>query len=92
MSKTDFVKRKVVLFPPSPAPNTIPDGCSWCSKDDIGILEQFKFLYIYVWCSDGNSFWLYPIAILKDLIYGYVHENLKWKYTKLEINKIDRIF
>ncbi len=85
-------KRKIILYPPSPAPSVIPTGCSWNKNENPDMILKYVFLYIYVWTDSENSFWMYPIGIWYNNIYGYIWDNSKWKYEKIHINSIDRIF
>ena len=94
-------KRKQVMMygsnfrippPPSFAPNVIiPNHSKNIQKAaTYEILNQYLLSNIYVWLKDtGKSFWMYPVRINKNIIYGYVWKNHKWNYTYIYLHKIN---
>ena len=53
------------------------------------VLRHYLKRNIYVWLKDNNySFWVYPIRLGKDILYGYIWDNYKWTYSNIYLKKI----
>ena len=83
---------RVSQKPPSPPPCTVPQYCPFLKNTGSEDIRQYLKFLVYVWTIYRNSFWLYPVEILGDVLFAYVWDGSDWEYIKLNINLIDSLY
>jgi len=76
-------------FPPSPPPNISPTSCHGFNDAIPKFLRQHMRMYIYVWMYTGQSFWMYPVSLNNERIYGHIWNGQRWVYTRFFWNSME---
>ncbi|MBP1736163.1 MAG: hypothetical protein H6Q60_44 [Oscillospiraceae bacterium] len=79
------------ILPPSPPPRLTPSYCKIAHTQPLKeqFLSQHIRLFIYVWTTAHNSFWMYPMECSNGFLAGYAWQKHGWQYVRLGINQID---
>lgn len=83
-----------MIRPPAPAPQITPQYCKIAHNQAMQeqFLKQHLRLYIYVWTTAHNSFWMYPLELSSGVLSGYVWQKRGWQYSRLRLSQIDSFF
>lgn len=49
-----------------------------------GCMNRFTF----IWLTNGNNFWFYPVSIGRNTIEGFRWRRNRWEYDRININRI----
>jgi hypothetical protein len=49
-----------------------------------GCMNRFTF----IWLTNGNNFWFYPVSIGRNTIEGFRWQRNRWEYDRININRI----
>lgn len=83
---------RVSQKPPSPPPSAVPQYCPCLRNTGSEYIGQYLNSLVYVWTIYRNSFWLYPVDIIGDVLFGYVWDDSDWEYIKININLMDSLY
>jgi hypothetical protein len=75
--------------PPSPPPNAVPQYCTALNDSGSDYMRQCLNYFLYVWMAHGNSFWIYPVDFMGDVLFCYAWDGSDWKLIRLSISLID---
>lgn len=78
-----------IPLPPSPPPTVRPTYSLGLHRTSHEFIRQNMLMYIYVWMCTGQSFWMYPIKIDNNKIYGHIWNEQQWIYMALHLNSIE---
>lgn len=73
--------------PPADAPQYSP-AYDCISADTI---RQHLYDVIYAWMIYGNSFWMYPVDSMGDILFCYAWDGSDWRYIRLKTSLIDSL-
>lgn len=59
---------------------------------DPGALRPCLYRYVYVWLTNGRSFWVWPTFIGPRSLAGYRWTRYGWRYFGIDLNRIDRFY
>lgn len=74
-------------LPPSPPPNYEPENT--CLEAHPKFLKNCLHTYIFIWLTDGRSYWFYPTGFDKDMLSGYVWNRPGWAHVQFEWRQIE---
>ena len=83
---SEIAGRKPVM-PPPPALPTFYPGLPPRDCD----LKTMVDHQVSIWLNDGSVFWMVPIRITEDYIYGYIWRNDEWVLSKVQREKVSSI-
>ena len=92
MNNYTFYEPTLYIRPPAPPPNIIPKYCPCLKGTGANFIRQHLKLYIYVWTTHKEAFWMYPVRIRGNILLGYVWKSSVWKCAQINISQIDCIF
>ena len=53
-------------------------------RDFRGCMNRFT----YIWLTNGNSFWFYPVFASRNTLEGFRWRRNRWEYERININRI----
>lgn len=56
------------------------------------LLRNCLFTYLFIWMTDGYSYWLYPNDYNSQMLSGYVWNGYSWQYACLYWDDIKYFF
>lgn len=71
-----------------PPPKTIPPKPQSAGPQP-GAVKPCDNRYIYIWLTNGQSFWAYLTFVGGTSVAGYMWTRTGWKYFGIDTNKID---
>lgn len=75
--------------PTSPPPSFVPQRQSvGVFAVDPGAIRGCLFRNTYVWLTNGNAFWFYPIFVGRNSIAGFRWTGRRWTYYGTDLNRI----
>ncbi|MBC8060883.1 MAG: hypothetical protein H7Y18_09475 [Clostridiaceae bacterium] len=88
--------------PPSgPPPNMVPSknlsgvksysGMSPMAIDS-GAIRPCRYRYVYIWLTNGNSFWAWLTYVGRRSVSGYRWTGRRWVYFGTDLRRIDSFF
>lgn len=80
------------LYPHMKPPVFTPAYCSVMKGTGPEFIRQYIGMFVYVWTVKGSGFWLFPVFIRANILYGYVWRRSQPRYIRLQISKIDCLF
>lgn len=75
--------------PPLPPPNATPQYCPALEDFGSDYVKQYLNYFLYVWLTHGNSFWIYPVDFMGDILFCYAWDGLDWKLIRFNLSLID---
>jgi hypothetical protein len=78
--------------PPAPPPPAVPQYSPFPNDFGSDLIKQYFYYFVYVWMMHGNSFWIYPVDVIGDVLFCYAWDGLDWKYIRLKISQIDCLY
>jgi LysM repeat protein len=76
------------LGPPSaPPPNFIPSEPGLYAIDP-GAIAGCLFHFTYLWLSNGQSFWAFPVYVGRTSVSGWRYQRDRWVYFGIDVNEI----
>ena len=85
--------------PPSgPPPNTVPSKNQKAVKSYSGIspmaiesgtIRPCKYSYVYIWLTNGSSFWAWLTYVGRKSVSGYRWTGRRWVYFGTDLRRID---
>lgn len=90
--KNDWRIHTTQMVPTNSVPVTTPQYCTGLYNAEPNAIKQYLFTYIYVWTENGFSFWLFPICLRDDIIYGYIWEGESWIYSTVDRSLILSVY
>jgi len=92
MAINNHFNRVINRFPPAPAPEVVPGYCQRFYNLSPEILSMYLYSYIYIWITPFESFWMYPINVDINYIYGYIWINNLWVHTQFDWRNINSFY
>jgi len=80
--RTDYGK------PRTGPPSYIPERGPSLYAVDPGAIYRCLYNHTYVWLTNGNSFWLYPVYVGPRSISGYRWSQFGWTYIGMDLDSI----
>lgn len=88
--------------PPSgPPPNTVPLKTQGSVKSysgmspmaiESGAIRPCKYRYVYIWLTNGSSFWAWLTYVGRKSASGYRWTGHRWVYFGTDLRRIDSFF
>ncbi|MFD3157722.1 hypothetical protein ACFIJ5_12780 [Haloimpatiens sp. FM7330] len=84
--------------PKTPPPKFVPDkddkklGGPSLKAVDPGAIRPCLYRYVYIWQTNGRSYWAYITYVGKKSIAGWRWARFRWVYFGLDLNKIDSFY
>ncbi|WP_242980347.1 hypothetical protein [Lacrimispora xylanisolvens] len=78
--------------PPSSAPPKPAQARSGSATKMVspGSMQNCIGRFTYIWMSNGQEFWFFPIQIWRDSVSGFRWDRrFGWSYTGISLNRID---
>ena len=79
--------------PPGPPPNMTPtksfSGGPQTKAVSPGSLRPCRFQFVYIWLSNGNSFWAWLTNVDSKTASGFRWNGRRWVYFGVSLNRID---
>ncbi|WP_152395092.1 transporter [Paenibacillus guangzhouensis] len=80
--------------PSSPPPQFVPakplsQAQAGAFAVDPGAIRRCMFRYTYVWLTNGDQFWFYPIFVGRDSVAGFRWNGFFWMYFGIDLRRID---
>ena len=84
--------QKMPTPPSTPPPRGIPRYSPALRGLGPSFIPECLNHFIYVWTIYGNSFWMYPVDLIDNLLFGYAWDGSDWKYIRIPVNLIDSFY
>jgi len=80
--------------PSSPPPQFVPakpqtQAQAGVFAVDPGAIRRCMFRYTYIWLTNGDQFWFYPIFVGRDSVAGFRWNGFFWMYFGIDLRRID---
>ncbi|MBB5171903.1 hypothetical protein [Texcoconibacillus texcoconensis] len=81
--------------PPAGPPTTPPPAFSPSQPAEVGVfavdpgaIRRCMFRYTYVWLTNREQFWFYPVFVGRTSIAGYRWTGFSWVYFGIDLRRI----
>ncbi len=76
--------------PRSAPPNYIPSRQATTFRVDSSSIRNCMGRFTYVWLSNGEEFWMYPIQVSRNTVSGFRWNRLfGWTFFGVSLHRID---
>ncbi|KKO52432.1 hypothetical protein [Paenibacillus sp. DMB20] len=75
-------------FPASPPPQFTPQQSPSLLAVDPGAISGCLFRYTYVWLTNGDNFWFYPVFVGRTSVSGFRWFGRFWFYFGVDLRRI----
>ncbi|HAN20162.1 MAG: hypothetical protein A2Y15_03265 [Clostridiales bacterium GWF2_36_10] len=79
-------------LPPSRPPQIEPTYCKGKNKYEPSELKPLLNTYIYIWLSNGSSFWMYPVKLADNMVCGYTWSGESWEMLYISCALIKSLY
>ncbi|MBD2871540.1 collagen-like protein [Paenibacillus arenilitoris] len=79
-----------VQAPTAPPPQFVPPRPQFTAfAVDPGAIRRCLFRNTYIWLTNGNQFWFFPIFLGRNSIAGFQWNGFFWMYAGYDLNRIE---
>lgn len=82
----------MLMKPQHKPPVFIPKYCPALRGTAKEFIKQYIGMYVYIWTVNGKGFWIYPMYIRKNRLYGYIWQHSRPRFIRLNLSKIDCLY
>ena len=83
-----YVSSKPLFTPP----NVVPQYCPILKNTGPEYIRQYLNCLVYAWTIYRNSFWMFPVDFMEDVIFCYAWNGSDWNYIQFKINLMDSLY
>ena len=74
--------------PPGPPPTFVPTQQLQTFAVDPGGIRGCLFRYTYVWLTNRQQFWFYPVFVGRSSVAGWRWTGFRWVYFGIDLRRI----
>jgi len=78
-------------MPPCVPPAIVLPYCQNFTDIDADMAAQFVRMFVHIWTTQGDQFWMYATHAGDGSLSGYIWQNPGWYYTSLPYSEIDNL-